>query len=48
MRFRYKGNLYELVYGYGIDSNKEVWDKIKKRYADKKSIRFVDEFWNEK
>ena len=48
MKFRYKGNLYELVYGYGIDSTKEVWDKTKKRYADKKSIRFVDNFLEEK
>jgi hypothetical protein len=48
MKFRYKGNLYELVYGCGIDSAKEVWDKTKKYYADKKSIRFVDNFWEEK
>lgn len=48
MNFRYKGNFYELVYGYGIDSNQELWDKIKTRYADKKTIKFVDKFWEEK
>lgn len=46
MRFIYKNNVYELVYGYGIDSNKQTWDFIKHRYCDKKSIRFVDKFWN--
>lgn len=47
MRFWYKDNLYQMVYGYGIDSDKEVWDKVKTRYADRKTIRFVDEFWKE-
>lgn len=46
MRFIYKNNVYELVYGYGIDSNKQTWDFIKHSYCDKKSIRFVDKFWN--
>ena len=47
MRFWYKNNLYELVYGYGVDTDKEVWDKIKVRYANKKTIKFIDEFWKE-
>lgn len=46
MRFIYKDNLYELVYGYGIDSDKQVWDRTKHIYCDKKSIKFVDKFWN--
>ena len=46
MRFIYKNNVYELVYGYGIDSKKQTWDFIKHSYCDKKSIRFVDKFWN--
>ena len=46
MTFRYKGDLYELVYGYGIDSDKEVWDEAKYRYIkNKKVIKFVDNFW---
>ncbi len=47
MRFWYKNDLYELVYGYGIDSDKEVWDMVKTRYANKKTIKFVDKFWEE-
>lgn len=45
MRFWYKKNLYELVYGYGIDSNQKTWNEVKSRYANKKTIRFVDNFW---
>lgn len=47
MTFRYKGKMYEVVYGYGIDSNKKVWDKVKTRYCTKKGIRFIDKFWLE-
>ena len=47
MRFWYKNNLYQMIYGYGIDSEKEVWDEVKTRYANKKVIRFVDNFWKE-
>lgn len=46
MRFIYKDNLYELVYGYGIDTDRATWDQTKYVYCDKKSIRFVDKFWN--
>lgn len=45
-RFHYKGDLYEVVYGYGIDSNPCVWNKVKHIYTDKKTIRFVDHFWS--
>lgn len=48
MRFWYKSILYELVYGYGIDSDKEVWDMAKTQYTNKKTIRFVDRFWETK
>ena len=48
MRFVYKGNLYEIVYGYGIDSNQKTWNRIKHKYiSNKKVIRFVDKFWEE-
>lgn len=48
MRFVYKGDVYELIYGYGIDSNQKTWDRIKHEYiGNKKAIRFVDKFWEE-
>lgn len=28
-RWEYKGKQYEVIYGYGIDPDKEVWDDIK-------------------
>ena len=47
-RFYYKGNLYEVVFGYGIDPDQSTWNRVKKDYCDKKTIRFVDKFWEEK
>lgn len=47
-RFHYKGDLYEVVFGYGIDSDQKIWNRVKKTYCDKKTIRFVDKFWKEK
>ena len=48
MRFIYKGDLYEIVYGYGIDSNQKTWNRIKYKYiSNKKAIKFVDKFWEE-
>lgn len=47
-RFYYKGDLYEVVFGYGIDSTQSTWNRIKKTYCDKKTIKFVDKFWEEK
>ena len=44
-RFRYKGDLYEIVFGYGIDPNQKTWNRVKYQYCDKKTIRFVDKFW---
>ena len=46
-RFYYKGDLYEVVFGYGIDPNQKIWNRVKKQYCDKKTIRFVDNFWIE-
>lgn len=48
MEFWHNNNFYQIVYGYGIDPNKKVWNKIKYRYCDKKVIRFVDRFWKER
>jgi hypothetical protein len=47
-RFYYKGDLYEVVFGYGIDPDQSTWNRVKKDYCDKKTIKFVDEFWEEK
>ena len=47
-RFHYKGDLYEVVFGYGIDPNQKTWNRVKHQYCDKKTIRFVDKFWEEK
>lgn len=47
-RFYYKGDLYEVVFGYGIDPDQKTWNRVKKDYCDKKTIRFVDKFWEEK
>lgn len=47
-RFSYKGDVYEVVYGYGIDPNQSTWNRVKKDYCDKKTICFVDKFWEEK
>lgn len=48
MRFVYKGDIYEIVYGYGVDSDQSVWNRAKGKYLDKKAIRFIDNFWIEK
>ena len=47
-RFHYKGDLYEVVFGYGIDPTQSTWNRVKKTYCDKKTIKFVDRFWEEK
>ena len=47
-RFYYKGDLYEVVFGYGIDPDQSTWNRVKKDYCDKKTIKFVDKFWEEK
>lgn len=46
-RFHYKGDLYEVVFGYGIDPNQATWNRVKKEYCDKKTVKFVDNFWIE-
>ena len=46
--FHYNGDYYEVVFGYGIDPNQRIWNRVKKTYCDKKTIKFVDRFWEEK
>lgn len=45
MSFQYKGDFYNIIYGYGIDSNPEIWHKIKNRYLGKKGARKVDNLY---
>lgn len=38
LRFFYKGDLYEVLYGYGVDVNKNIWYDVtpkERRYIDK-------------
>ena len=37
LRFTYKGDLYEVLYGYGVDINKDSWYGVsptERRYID--------------
>ena len=42
---RYKGDDYHVVYGYGIDVNKEIWNKEKYRYLGKRLAKKVDRLY---
>jgi hypothetical protein len=38
LRFEYKNDLYEVLYGYGVDVNKDSWYDVEpkeRRYIDK-------------
>lgn len=41
----YKDEHYTIVYGYGIDSNFEVWNEIKVRYLGKERAKKIDRFF---
>ena len=41
----YKGDYYHVVYGYGIDPNEKIWEKVKNRYLGKKRARKVDNLY---
>lgn len=46
---QYKGNKYEVIYGYGIDNNVKIFKKIssEKRYGyNSKITRYVNKFLN--
>ena len=45
MKFSYNGSHYTVVYGYGIDPNMRVWDKIKVEYLGKRLARDVDKVY---
>lgn len=51
IQLKYKGHKYECIYGYGIDSSKKVYQNISRKgqYGyTKKTIRFIDRFFNKK
>ena len=41
----YKGKHYEVIFGYGIDADKEVWDDTKHRYDFSDVERKVIDEW---
>lgn len=41
-RTRYKDDRYDVIYGYGIDPDKKVWDSVKVQYLGKKLAAKVD------
>ncbi len=42
---KYKGDQYHVVFGYGIDPNRRLWDKIKVRYVGKRLAWKVDRLY---
>ena len=45
VKFTYKGDFYNIIYGYGIDSDFKIWNDIKVRYLGKKGARKVDNLY---
>lgn len=43
LRFSYKNDLYECVYGYGVDVNKKIWYDVTPKVQ-----RFIDKFFKER
>lgn len=41
LRFTYKGELYEVLYGYGVDVNKDDWYNV-----SPKERRYIDNWFN--
>lgn len=42
LRFWYKGYLYECLYGYGVDVNKDIWYDV-----EPNERRFIDKWFND-
>lgn len=42
---RYKGDTYNVIYGYGIDVDRKCWNRIKVRYLGRKASRAVDRLY---
>lgn len=45
LQFSYKGDHYNVVYGYGIDPDPKVWNAVKVRYLGKKLAQQVDRLY---
>lgn len=45
LQFSYKGDHYNVIYGYGIDPDAKVWNKVKVRYLGKKLAQKVDRLY---
>lgn len=44
--FTIDGSYYKVIFGYGIDSCKRVWDRVKYNYLRKKTAKKVDKILN--
>ena len=42
LQFTYKGDYYNIIYGYGIDPDFNVWNRVKVSYLGKMLARKVD------
>lgn len=45
LKFTYRGDHYNVIYGYGIDPDIEVWNAVKVRYLGKNVSRKVDKLY---
>lgn len=45
LQFSYKGDHYNIVYGYGIDPDFRVWNKVKVCYLGRRTSRRVDRLY---
>lgn len=36
------GNRFFIIFGYGIDNDKEIWDRVKYIYHNKKDVHKID------
>lgn len=45
MKFYYNGDYYDIVYGYGIDPDMKLWNKIKKDYYYKVDSRKIENLY---
>ena len=46
LRFSVCGDNYTVVYGFGIDDNKRIWNKIKADWLGKRLSRKIDRIIN--
>ena len=45
--WEYKGNKYECIYGYGIETYSDIWEEIRNRFDySKKEVDIIDSWFN--